>query len=270
MKTLNDYSVKDLKKAISNHNIKGYSKMNKPQIIKLMLSREHYDKFKDLHEEPRKVKMIKKKPQAKQVSSKNVKVPSITITEEPTSKASKIKKKEKASSPVPPLEKKNIKIRLPKEERPKGKGPAKQKAGEERATSKQKADYFSPERRKERLLKMEEEKKLEKEKLKRIQEKFKKYFPKVKDKDLARLALQEKFSLYFANSTGAKERAELIPLRRELKKRGLVSYLEGKAQTNSFGRDMFYVRELARVAKIDIGKKAALPDIKLEDYPKVE
>jgi len=105
MKTLNDYSVKDLKKAISNHNIKGYSKMNKPQIIKLMLSREHYDKFKDLHEEPRKVKMIKKKP----------KVPSITITEE----QKKIKKKEKASSPVPPLEKKKFKIKLPKEEQAK-------------------------------------------------------------------------------------------------------------------------------------------------------
>lgn len=63
MKTLNDYAVKDLKKAISKYNIRGYSKMNKPQLIKLMLSREHYDKFKYMHDEPKpKAKIIKKKP----------------------------------------------------------------------------------------------------------------------------------------------------------------------------------------------------------------
>jgi hypothetical protein len=126
MKTLNSYAVKDLKKAISKYNIRGYSKMNKPQLIKFMLSREHYDKFKYLHDEPKpKAKIIKRKP----------KTPSITITEEPK----KIKKKEKKSEPVPKLEKKKFKIKLPKdrpkikltefpdteEEKPKGKGPLK-------------------------------------------------------------------------------------------------------------------------------------------------
>jgi hypothetical protein len=114
MKTLNSYALKDLKKAISKYNIRGYSKMNKPQLIKFMLSRENYDKFKFMHDE----KML----------------PSIKITEAPK----KIKKKETKTKPVPKLEKKQFKIKLPKdrpkikltqfpdtEEKPKGKGPIK-------------------------------------------------------------------------------------------------------------------------------------------------
>ena len=90
MKTLSSYTVKELKQAIRKHNIKGYSTMKKPEIIKLMKSKEHYDKFKYLHDEPL--------------------IPSIKITEPPK----KIKKKEPQSEPVPKLPKKQFKIKLPK------------------------------------------------------------------------------------------------------------------------------------------------------------
>ena len=42
---LETHSVAALKKMISRHNIKGYSKMKKADIIKLMTSPEHYGKF---------------------------------------------------------------------------------------------------------------------------------------------------------------------------------------------------------------------------------
>ena len=45
---LNSYSLKELKKIISSTNIKGYSKMKKDEIIKLMMKQEHKDKFKDI------------------------------------------------------------------------------------------------------------------------------------------------------------------------------------------------------------------------------
>jgi len=54
----------------------------------------------------------KEERKPKKVIKKKMKVPTITITEAPK----KIKKKPKATKPVPPLEKKKFKIKLPKEE----------------------------------------------------------------------------------------------------------------------------------------------------------
>ena len=45
---LKSYSVKELKKFISSTNIKGYSKLKKDDIIKLMMKPEHKDKFKNI------------------------------------------------------------------------------------------------------------------------------------------------------------------------------------------------------------------------------
>ena len=45
---LESYSLSELKKIISNTNIKGYSRLKKPELVKLMMRPEHKDSFKDL------------------------------------------------------------------------------------------------------------------------------------------------------------------------------------------------------------------------------
>ena len=42
---LNSYTLSELKKEISQHNIKGYSKMKKAEVIKLMLHKDHRHRF---------------------------------------------------------------------------------------------------------------------------------------------------------------------------------------------------------------------------------
>jgi len=54
---LDSYSVAELKKMISKHNIRGYSKMKKPGILDLMTSKEHKDKFKNI--KPKFSKVVK-------------------------------------------------------------------------------------------------------------------------------------------------------------------------------------------------------------------
>ena len=55
---LSSYSVSELRKIISSTNIKGYSKMKKDELIKLMMKPEHKDKFKNIK---MKSKIAKKK-----------------------------------------------------------------------------------------------------------------------------------------------------------------------------------------------------------------
>tara|TARA_R110001606_G_scaffold335417_1_gene483379 strand:- start:299 stop:1162 length:864 start_codon:yes stop_codon:yes gene_type:complete len=102
---LNSHAVTTLKKEISKTNIKGYSKMKKPEIVALMMKNK--DRFGHItHKEKAAVKPAAVKPAA----------PKITITEVKDKK--KIKKSE-AKSQLPPLKEKAMKLKLPKKEEPK-------------------------------------------------------------------------------------------------------------------------------------------------------
>ena len=68
---LNTYNLGELKKMISNTNIKGYSKLKKDELIKLMIKEENIDKFKNI--KPKKNKQTSK--QAKQVKPKEAPKP---------------------------------------------------------------------------------------------------------------------------------------------------------------------------------------------------
>jgi hypothetical protein len=60
---LNSYSSSELKKFISNTNIKGYSKMKKAQLISLMMKPEHISKFSNIKPKEKKTnKQGKKTP----------------------------------------------------------------------------------------------------------------------------------------------------------------------------------------------------------------
>lgn len=62
MKTiLNTYTVTELKKFISQNNIKGYSKLKKDELIKLMTKAEHINKFKHIKPKEKKEKPAPKK-----------------------------------------------------------------------------------------------------------------------------------------------------------------------------------------------------------------
>ena len=112
---LNSHPIKTLKSEISKTNIKGYSKMKKDEIIDLML------KYKSRFSH---IKKKEKKPKGKKEVPK-IEVPKITITEaEPEkrkvySRGGRFFKPKEPKSKLPPIPKSNIKIRLPKETKPK-------------------------------------------------------------------------------------------------------------------------------------------------------
>ena len=54
---LDSYSVAELKKMISKYNIRGYSKLKKPGLLDLMVSKQHKDKFKKI--KPKFSKVVK-------------------------------------------------------------------------------------------------------------------------------------------------------------------------------------------------------------------
>jgi len=66
---LNSYTVNELKKLISNHNIKAYSKMKKADIIKIMMHEKHKSKFSHLKHKVKQPKKKTTKPEVKPVVS---------------------------------------------------------------------------------------------------------------------------------------------------------------------------------------------------------
>jgi len=111
---LNSHPVSVLKKEISKTNIKGYSKMKKNEIIDLMLKNK--SRFSHIK---------KRESSTKKSSTKKIPIPKITITEaEPEkrkvfSRGGRFFKPKEPKSKLPPIPKSNIKIRLPKETKPK-------------------------------------------------------------------------------------------------------------------------------------------------------
>ena len=55
LEILNSYSLPELKKIIRATNITGYSKLKKAELVKLMLSDEHKQKFKGLQKREKRV-----------------------------------------------------------------------------------------------------------------------------------------------------------------------------------------------------------------------
>jgi len=118
---LNSHPVKTLKSEISKTNIKGYSKLNKNEIIELMLKyksrfshiKKKEDKTKQSTKPPKKIKIIRKP---------KIEVPKITITEpEPEkrkvySRGGRFFKPKEPKSKLPQIPKFSGKIKLPKEE----------------------------------------------------------------------------------------------------------------------------------------------------------
>jgi hypothetical protein len=67
-KVLKTYTLTELKKFVSNTNIKNYSKLKKNELINLMLKKEHKDKFLHIKEKPKKKE--EKKEEKKEIKPK--------------------------------------------------------------------------------------------------------------------------------------------------------------------------------------------------------
>lgn len=92
---LESHPVTTLKKEISKTNIKGYSKMKKPEVVELMLKNK--DRFHH-------IKMAEKKPKKKKIEAKQKEKPVEKPVEKPKKKKLVIKEKPKPKAQISELD----------------------------------------------------------------------------------------------------------------------------------------------------------------------
>ena len=79
---LNSYTLSELKKEISQHNIKGYSKMKKAEVIKLMLHKDHRHRFAHKKKKVRSADVKRQPPkQISKTAQTPKRKPKITVNE---------------------------------------------------------------------------------------------------------------------------------------------------------------------------------------------